>query len=238
MLLCLILVGSRGRGAGQELGASGGYSWASIAIPYLSFMEELTTLYEVFSFLRSLKRGEQEALASVTHRRELRRRQYILQDGDVCRYYTFVVQGCMKMYHIDGQGKEHALLFGIEGDWIADLGSAHHREPSRCFIEAIEPSVILQIAVPDLWHLWNRFHIFDRYFRVITEDAYSALQRRLVLSYSASGRERYEAFVRDFPQLVSRLPALQIASYLGITPEFLSKVKREILTAPTKKRPT
>lgn len=215
---------------------SWGGSESSTFIPYLSFMEELTTLYQAFSFLRGLKPEEQEALASVVRRRELRRRQYILQDGDVCRHYTFIVKGCLKMYHIDGQGKEHALLFGIEGDWIADLGSAHHREASRCFIEAIEPSVILQIGVPDLWQLWNRYHIFDRYFRVITEDAYSALQRRLVLSYSASGRERYEAFVRDFPQLVRRLPAQQIASYLGITPEFLSKVKREILTSDSGKR--
>lgn len=199
-------------------------------------MEELTTLYEAFSFLRTLKPEEKEALAAVVRRRELRRRQYILQDGDICKHYTFILKGCLKMYHIDPQGKDHTLLFGIEGDWIADLGSAHHREPSHCFIEAIESSVILQIAVPDLWQLWNRFHIFDRYFRVITEDAYSALQRRLVLSYSASGRERYEAFVRDFPHLPNRLPAMQIASYLGITPESLSRIKRELLHTPPKKR--
>jgi putative transcriptional regulator, crp/fnr family len=190
---------------------------------------ELDTLYQAFGILRQLKAEEQAALASAVRRWELKPRQYIMQAGDICQYYTFVVKGCLKMYHIDGQGKEHGLLFAVEQEWIADLGSAHHRIPSSCFIEAIEPTTILQIAIPNLWQLWNRYHIFDRYFRVITEDAYAMLQRRLILSYSANGRERYVAFIQDFPHLVSRLPALQIASFLGITPEFLSKVKRELL---------
>ena len=90
----------------EVLQLTGHISWggseSSTFIPYLGLMEELTTLYQAFSFLRSLKPEEQEALASVVRRRELRRRQYILQDGDVCRHYTFVVKGCLKMYHIDG----------------------------------------------------------------------------------------------------------------------------------------
>lgn len=192
-------------------------------------MDELELLYRAFSFLRRLSQEEREALAAVVRRRELRRRQFLLQAGDVCRYYSFVVRGCLKMYYVDRQGKEHGLFCAEESGWVADLGSAHHRRPSDYYIEALEPSVVLQIAVTDLGQLWNRFHIFDRYFRVITEEAYVQLQRALLLSYSATARERYEVFVRDFPQLVARLPALQIASFLGITPESLSKVKRELL---------
>lgn len=101
--------------------------------------------------------------------------------------------------------------------------------------EALEPSVVLQIAVTDLWQLWNRFHIFDRYFRVITEEACVQLQRALLFSYSATARERYEIFARTYPQLVARLPALQIASFLGITPESLSKVERELLESGSTK---
>lgn len=104
---------------------------------------DLSPLYEAFSFLRELTGEEREALASVVQLRTLRRHQYILQAGDVCRHYTFVLKGCMSLYYIDRSGKEHALMFAVEQEWIGDLGSCHHRVPSQLFLEVLEPTTIL-----------------------------------------------------------------------------------------------
>lgn len=192
-------------------------------------MTHLEQLYRAFGFLRRLTDEERAALEAVIKTRTLRRRQYILQAGDVCRHYTFVAEGCLRMYQTDEQGREHCVLFAVEEEWITDIGSMHNRKPSHFHIEAVEPATVLQIAREDLWQLWNRFHVFDRYFRVITEDAYSSLQQRLVMTHSLNGAERYRLFAEAYPQLVRRLPATQIASYLGITPEFLSKIKSDFL---------
>lgn len=145
-------------------------------------MEHLEKLYAAFGFLRKLTSEEREALAQVVRMRQLRRRQFVLQAGDICRHYTFVIEGCLRLYQIDTEGKEHCTLFAVENEWIADLSSAHRRVPTQLHIDALEPTTILQISIEDLWQLWNRFHIFDRYFRVITEDAYGALQQRLLLT--------------------------------------------------------
>ncbi len=189
----------------------------------------LDSLFEAFRAIRELRTEEREALSSVVEPRELRRKQYLLQAGDVCRHYAFVVSGCLRMYYIDPDGREHCVLFATEGYWIADLSSLHQIRPSHFYIDALEPSSVLLIRREDLWGLWNKHHIFDRYFRVITEDAYSDIQMRLVLTHSIRSEDRYLMFTEQFPHLVSRIPAVQIASYLGITPEFLSKIKSRLV---------
>lgn len=189
------------------------------------------TLFKAFGSIRTLRQEERAALSAVVEQRTLKRKQYLLQAGDVCRHYAFVVSGCLRMYYIDEEGREHCVLFATEGYWLADLQSLHQVRPSHFYIDALEPSTVLLIRREELWTLWNKYHIFDRYFRVITEDAYSDLQMRLVLGHSAHGETRYRIFQQQYPHLVRRLPAVHIASYLGITPEFLSKIKRRILRA-------
>ena len=158
----------------------------------------------------------------------VKRRHFILQQGDVCQHYTFVVSGCFKMYYSDDKGVEHNIQFAAENDWIADLGSFYSEKPSRMYIEAIEPSVILQIKKPDLLYLFINHHKFDRNFRIIVEQKYIALQDRVLLNISSTGEQRYESFLKAYPNLATRLPNTQIASYLGITPEFLSKIRGSI----------
>jgi CRP-like cAMP-binding protein len=151
----------------------------------------------------------------------------ILQEGLVCRYYSFVVQGCLRMYGVDNKGVEHNIQFAAENDWIADIGSFHADKPSKLFIEAIEPSVILQIEKPDLYFLYISISKLDRIFKVITENKFIELQNRVLQNISSTAQERYQAFLEQYPQLALRLPNTQIASYLGITPEFLSKIRGE-----------
>ena len=138
-----------------------------------------------------------------------------------------MVEGCLKMYGVDNNGYEHNLQFAAENDWIADIGSLHKERPSQLYIEAIEPSLILQIARKDLWHLYNNYPKFDRNFRVIIENKFVELQNRVLQNISSTAQERYETFLEQYPDLSNRLPNTQIASYLGITPEFLSKIRNE-----------
>lgn len=168
---------------------------------------------------------EKEALTNRLVQRKIKRKQYILQEGDICKYFTYVDEGCLKMYGIDDSGVEHNLLFAAEDEWIADIDSLHKERPSKIFIEAIEPTTIFQITKGDLWYLYTNYPKFDRNFRVIIEDKYIELQNRLLQMFSATAYERYENFLEQYPNLANRLPNTQIASYLGITPEFLSKIR-------------
>ncbi|MGF7077053.1 CRP-like cAMP-binding protein [Mucilaginibacter sp. SG538B] len=163
----------------------------------------------------------------VTHRK-IKRRQMILQEGFVCKHYTFVEKGCFKMYGIDEKGTEHNLSFAAENDWVADLGSFYSGKPSKLFIEAIEPSTILQIEKQDLLYLFVNSRKFDRNFRVIAEEKFIELQIRLLQNFSSNAEHRYLDFLEQYTELSSRLPNTQIASYLGITPEFLSKIRKGV----------
>ncbi|WP_235972812.1 Crp/Fnr family transcriptional regulator [Pedobacter ghigonis] len=187
-------------------------------------MENIISHFEKYL---SLNDGEIQALMSRITERRIKRRQFLLQEGDICKSFTYVQSGCFKMYGVDNKGVEHNLAFAVENDWISDIGSLHKEQPSKLFIEAIEPSVVLEISKGDLWYLYTNYPKFDRNFRVIIEDKYIELQDRLLQTVSATALERYESFVDQYPHLANRLPSTQIASYLGVTPEFLSKIKND-----------
>lgn len=176
----------------------------------------------------ALNDAEITALSERLSERSLKRRQFILQEGDVCKAYSFVVEGCFKMYKIDDQGREHNLQFAVEDGWIADIGSFHSEGPSELFIEAMEKSTILQITKPDLLHLYTNYPKFDRIFRVLVENAFINLQRRVLNNISSTAEERYLDFMNKYPAFFNRISNVQIASYLGVTPEFLSKIRRRL----------
>lgn len=190
-------------------------------------MSAIKNLLSHFDRYLSLDDNESQALISRITERKVKRKQFILQEGDICKSFTYVVEGCFKMYGVDKSGAEHNLSFAAEDDWITDFDSLHKERPSRLFIEAIEPSTILQISKGDLWYLYTNHTKFNRIFRVITEDKYIELQNRLLQTFSSTAYERYESFLEQYPALANRLPNTQIASYLGITPEFLSKIRNE-----------
>lgn len=171
---------------------------------------------------------EKQVIESRVSERRLRRRQAILQEGFPCRHYSFVVEGCLRLFGVDAKGTEHNLQFAAEGDWIADLGSFHSGKPSRLFIETIEPSAVLQIEKQDLYFLYTHLPKLDRIFKVLVEDKYVELQNRVLQTISSTAQERYLAFLEQYPRLAPRLPNTQIASYLGITPEFLSKIRKDL----------
>lgn len=187
-------------------------------------------LIEYFKNYLPLNDEEINLLTERATQRQIKRRQMILQEGFVCKHYTFVEKGCFKMYGIDEKGTEYNLKFAAENDWIADLGSFYSEKPSKLFIEAIEPSTILQIEKQDLLYLFTNVPKFDRIFRVIVEEKFIELQNRLLQSFSSNAHQRYLDFLEQYRELALRLPNTQIASYLGITPEFLSRIRGEKLS--------
>jgi len=187
----------------------------------------LASLIKHFENYLALESAEISELQQRARIRKVQRRQFILGMGDVCEHYTFVVEGCFKMYKVDDSGKAHNLLFAAENEWLADIGSFHSEQPSELYIEALEPATIIQIKKPDLLFFYTEFPKFDRNFRVILENQYIELQNRLLQTISTTAEERYARFLADHPHLVNRISNTQIASYIGITPEFLSRIRSQ-----------
>lgn len=180
-----------------------------------------------FNQHQQLSDSEIAALQQVISYKKLKRRAFILQEDTICTHYTFILQGGLKMYFVDAQGKEHNLQFAIENGWIADIESFHKNTPSQLYIEAFEPSEVFQIAKKDLLHLYDSFPVFDRVFRVLVENAFVNMQHRVIHNISATAQERYEHFLVKYPHLLNRVSNVQIASFIGVTPEFLSKIRKE-----------
>ncbi|MEQ8712222.1 MAG: Crp/Fnr family transcriptional regulator [Cyclobacteriaceae bacterium] len=185
-------------------------------------------LITYFNNLIPLDKAEEDILREVLVERNIKRRQFILQAGDICRLNTFVVEGCFKMYLVDQNAKEHNLQFAIENWWIGDIGSFHSEEPSKLYIEAMEKSVILQIKKEDQIRLFVDYPKFNRIFRVITENALVSAQRRILQNISSTAEERYLDFMQRYPHFFNRISNVQIASYLGVTPEFLSTIRTRL----------
>jgi CRP/FNR family transcriptional regulator, anaerobic regulatory protein len=172
-----------------------------------------------------LNKEEKELVNKMFHSRLFRKRQYVLQEGDVCTQFNFIVRGCLRSYKIDEKGTIHVLQFATENNWINDLGSFHRVKPSTLNIDALEDTVVLQISHDDLISLYKEAPKFDRIFRVLIENGFIHLQERLLQNISSTAEERYQSFLELYPHLINRLSQVQIAYFLGITPEFLSRLR-------------
>jgi CRP/FNR family transcriptional regulator, anaerobic regulatory protein len=168
---------------------------------------------------------EKELVRTKFHSRLYRKRQFVLQEGDVCTQFNFIVRGCLRSYKIDEKGNIHILQFATENNWINDLGSFHGVMPSALNIDALEDTVVLQISHDDLISLYIKAPKFDRIFRVLIENGFIHLQERLLQNISSTAEERYQSFLELYPHLINRLSQVQIAAFLGVTPEFLSRLR-------------
>jgi CRP-like cAMP-binding protein len=129
------------------------------------------------------------------------------------------------MYKTDARGTMHIIHFAAENWWMSNIGSFYSTTPSEMDIDALEDTMVLQISHKDLIALYVAAPKFDRIFRVLIENSYVALQNRLLQNISATAEERYDAFLQTYPHLVNRLPQTQIAAFVGITPEFVSRLR-------------
>jgi CRP-like cAMP-binding protein len=160
--------------------------------------------------------------------KKLRKKQYLLQEGDVCRYTAFVEKGMLRTFTVDEKGSEPILQFSMEGWWIADLYSFLTEEPSMYNIEALEECELLLITKENWEVLLAKVPAFERYFRLLIQNNLIATQRRLMSSLSESAEEKYTKLINNFPGCIQRVPQHMIASYLGITPETLSRIRSQM----------
>ncbi len=181
-----------------------------------------------FSNYIPLNEEEITELSKRVIERNIKRKQFILQKNDVCNNYTFIVSGLFKMYTVDKNGVEHVLHFASENDWIYDINSFHNKKQSSLYIDAIEPSIIIQIDNSNLMYLFTHYQKFERTFRVLIENKFMELETRILQNISSKAEERYQFFLEQYPNICNRIPNVLIASYLGITPEFLSKIRNAI----------
>ncbi len=154
--------------------------------------------------------------------------QFILQQGDICKRACFILSGCTKTFYVNEEGQEHILMFGIEDWWASDMGSFITQTPADFNVQCIENTEVVVFLHDVNEELYNEIPKLERFFRQITERAFVASQKRIVRGFSLSAKEQYMYFREQYPEIEQRIPQYMIASYLGITKEFLSKIKSQL----------
>ena len=160
--------------------------------------------------------------------KKLRKKQYLLQEGDVCKTIAFIEKGALREYSVDDNGSEHIIQFGLEGWIISDLYSFLTGEPATYNIDAIEDAELVLISKSAHEDLLQKVPKYETFTRLNITGAYLAMQKRLTSIISSSLEERYANFTTLYPNIVQRVPQHMIASYMGLTPETLSRIRRRI----------
>lgn len=176
----------------------------------------------------SLSKEELELFISLLKSRKYGRGEFLLRQGEVCKYESFIVKGCFKSFYEDENSIEHITEFLIEDWWANDLYSLLTQTESKMNIEAIEESEVLQISKQNLEVLYQKVPKLERFFRILFQNAFIAHQEQINSALSLSAEERYLLFVRKKPYAEERFSQKDVASYLGITPQFLSGLKKKI----------
>ncbi|MFD1258183.1 Crp/Fnr family transcriptional regulator [Mucilaginibacter terrae] len=168
---------------------------------------------------------EQKLVISYFKCEDIPKKKYLLSEGDTCNAQYFVAEGCVRMYFIKENGVEQIVQFGIDNWWISDYTSFTLHQPSQFYIQTVQRSKIITLTQTRQDELLDKLPKLERYFRRIYQRAYAAAQTRLIFFTDLSGEEKYHHFASRFPDFVQRIPQYMLASYLGFTPEFLSKVR-------------
>lgn len=176
----------------------------------------------------SLTDDEFKAIEAVSTLKKLRKKQYLLQEGDVWRFNAFITKGCVRTYRVDDEGGEHILQFSIENWWTGDRESLMSGKPSRCNIDALEDSELILIGKEDFEGLLKNIPAFQDMVTQILEKSFIASQNRIHAAISYTAEEKYMNFIKTYPDLSNRVPQSMIASFLGISPETLSRVRNQV----------
>ena len=181
-----------------------------------------------------LSEAEQKLVKTFFSPKKIRKKQYLLQEGNICRHLAFVEKGLLRSYSVDEKGIEHMIHFAWEGWWMADMLSFLSNEPSTYHIDAIEDAELLLISQQDFEEMFLKVPVMERYFRILFQNNIISKERRLISSITNSAEEKYIHLTATNPELIKRIPQQLVASYLGITPETLSRIKNKMAKGTTK----
>ncbi|PBQ34611.1 hypothetical protein CNR22_23480 [Sphingobacteriaceae bacterium] len=177
----------------------------------------------------SLTKNEEESFTALFQEKKLKKKQFLVHENEFNKFTAFVTKGCLRSYSVDRNGFEHIIQFAPPGWWIADMASVISNQPGKLNIDALEETTMLILTREDQLQLFEKIPKFERFFRIITENSIAANSHRLIDYMGLTAQERYFTFCNRYPTLMQSLPQKQIASYIGVTPEFLSKIKAEFL---------
>jgi CRP-like cAMP-binding protein len=180
-----------------------------------------------FAMHVALAPNEQEQVLALMQRKTVAKRSKLLQPGETERYIYFVDKGCLRMFHTDKDGQEHNLCFYPENWWACDIVSFFKAKPATNSIQALEHTQVCYFSLPALERLFTEVPRLERFFRILTQNGFDMFQRRVTSNLSKNAEQRYREFRRHYPGLEQRISQKQIASYLGITPAFLSMMRKE-----------
>ncbi|WP_261512448.1 Crp/Fnr family transcriptional regulator [Chryseobacterium paludis] len=173
----------------------------------------------------SLNNEEVTYFNSLLKERTVQKKELVLKQQRLCKEIYFVQSGLLRAFYMDVSGKESTIMFAMPDWWITDMYCFINHHPAMLNIEALEDSVVLQLKKDDLDNLYLKIPKFERFFRIMMQNAYTREQLRIIENLSLTAEERYYAFLQKYPLAAERITQKQIASYLGITPEFLSTIK-------------
>lgn len=190
-------------------------------------MDEFSEIKQYVARYIQLTPEEQSYFVSLLKITRVRKKQLIVQPEFVCKYRSYVLSGAMRAYVIDKNAQDHTIAFAIEDWWISDHSSYINQEPATFFVEALEDSVLIQIDYNAEQLLMETVPKFERFFRIITQRSLGFLQKRILSNLSKTAEERYEEFLEKYPAIATRVPQYTLASYLGFSTEFLSRIRNK-----------
>jgi len=191
-------------------------------------MKEYQSIFNNIQRYVELNSEDEQEFTSILRKTRVKKRQFIVQPGFTCTHQTYVVKGAFRAYFVNSDGIEHTLQFAIDDWFISDFNSYITQTPASLFVEAIEDSLILQFEYIDAEKLCSSNPKFERFFRIVAQKSFAFAQRRILSNLGKTAEERYLEFNSTYPDIVQRVPQYALASYLGMTPEFLSKIRKNI----------
>lgn len=194
-------------------------------------MEQYQSILNNIARYVTLSEDEQLRLTSIIRTTRVKKRQFIIQPGYVCQYRSYIVQGAFRVFYLGDDGREHTVSIAVEDWFVSDFYSYINQLPATNFAEALEDAIIFQMKYEDIEPLCKEIHSLSEYFRHTTEKAFAYSRRRVISNISKTAEERYLEYCEKYPHIVNRVPQYVLASYLGMSAEFLSKIR----SRPTKK---
>jgi len=186
-----------------------------------------TQIIEYIKKYTTLTEEESQYFSSCFKEIKIKKRQLIIQPNFTAKFRYYILKGAFRAYVVADEGQDHTITFAIDDWWITDYNSYIFQQPATMFVIALEDSIVLQLDYDTEQELKHLNHKFETFFRILAERGLAAQQRRIISNLTQSAEERYETFVSKYPQIVQRVPQYTLASYLGMTTEFLSRIRNK-----------
>jgi CRP-like cAMP-binding protein len=183
----------------------------------------------------SLSPVEEDLITSRVQLRKVRKKQWLVTPGDHCDKEYFVGKGCFRAYYVDDEGNQHTTKFATEGWWITDISSVFNGKPATLYVEALEDGEVIGITQTMLDELFEKIPQLNKYFRLVYLKGLANSSDRILSTLSSTAAGHYQQFIQQYPDIEQRVPQYMIASYLGVTPEFFSRIKARLLKNATDK---